>query len=277
MGDKLSAIAGDAGHGHSMPSRLGRPDRRRPAGDVAHRPRRRLSGDREGGRRRRGGAGCASSTPRRRCSTRSPSPAPRPARHSATTRSTWKSISRTRGISSSRCLPTPTATSSISASATARCSAGTRRCSRKPRRPESTRTSRQAMGARCVDACREIGYRGGGNLRVPVRRRQVLLHRDEYPAAGRASGDGARHRHRHRQGPASYRGGRGVAVRPGRRTHPRPRGRVPHQCRASDDVPPFSRDDLAVPPPPATPPADPVSGSTATSTPATRSRPTTTR
>jgi hypothetical protein len=48
---------------------------------------------------------------------------------------TWRSSSRTRATSKSRCWPTSTATPSIWASATARCSAATRRSSRKrPRR-----------------------------------------------------------------------------------------------------------------------------------------------
>jgi acetyl-CoA carboxylase biotin carboxylase subunit len=36
------------------------------------------------------------------------------------------------------------------------------------------------------------------HLRVPVRERRVLLHRDEHPRAGRAPGHRADHRHRHR-------------------------------------------------------------------------------
>ena len=38
------------------------------------------------------------------------------------------------------------------------------------------------------------------HLRVPVRGRRVLLHRDEHPRAGRAPGDRDDHRHRHRAG-----------------------------------------------------------------------------
>ena len=38
------------------------------------------------------------------------------------------------------------------------------------------------------------------HLRVPVRKRRVLLHRDEYARAGRASGHRNDHRHRHRAG-----------------------------------------------------------------------------
>ena len=53
--------------------------------------------------------------------------APRRAPPSATTRSTWRNSWRSRGTSSSRCWPTATATSSTWASATAPCSAATRR------------------------------------------------------------------------------------------------------------------------------------------------------
>ena len=53
------------------------------------------------------------------------------ARRSATTPSTWKNISPTRATSSSRYSATARAMRSISASATARSSAATRRCSRK--------------------------------------------------------------------------------------------------------------------------------------------------
>jgi biotin carboxylase len=49
------------------------------------------------------------------------------------------------------------------------------------------------------------------HLRVPVRERRVLLHRNEHPRAGRASGDRTRHRHRHRAD-ADPRGGRREAA-----------------------------------------------------------------
>ena len=39
-----------------------------------------------------------------------------------------------------------------------------------------------------------------GHLRVPLRERRVLLHRDEHARAGRAPGDRDDHRHRHRAG-----------------------------------------------------------------------------
>ena len=56
------------------------------------------------------------------------------ARLSATTPSTSKSISATRATSRSRCSATGRAARCISASATARCSAGTRRSGRRRRR-----------------------------------------------------------------------------------------------------------------------------------------------
>ena len=60
--------------------------------------------------------------------------APKPVRPSATRRSTWRSFSRTRATSRSRCWPTSTRTRSGWASATARCSAAIKRSSRKRRR-----------------------------------------------------------------------------------------------------------------------------------------------
>ena len=47
----------------------------------------------------------------------------------------------------------------IWASATARCSGATRRCSRS-RLPRAAAKLRDRIGERCVDACRRIGYRG---------------------------------------------------------------------------------------------------------------------
>ncbi len=45
----------------------------------------------------------------------------------------------------------------------------------------------------------KLGYSGAGTDRVPLRERRVLLHRDEHPPAGRASGHRGGHRHRPRQ------------------------------------------------------------------------------
>ncbi len=56
-----------------------------------------------------------------------------------------------------------------------------------------------------------------GHLRVPVRERRVLLHRDEHARAGRAPGDRDGDRHRHRAG-ADPRGRGREAARSGRGT-----------------------------------------------------------
>ena len=71
----------------------------------------------------------------RRASTRR---SPRPSRASATTACSSRNISRSRAISRSRCLATSTATSSISVSANAQSSGGTRKWSRRRRAPSST-------------------------------------------------------------------------------------------------------------------------------------------
>jgi ribosomal protein L11 methyltransferase len=51
------------------------------------------------------------------------------------------------------------------------------------------------------------------HLRVPVRERRVLLHRDEHPRAGRAPGHRDGHRHRHRAGADPHRRRREAAFR----------------------------------------------------------------
>ena len=55
-------------------------------------------------------------------------------------------------------------TRSISASATARCSGGTRRSSRKRRRRNISSSRASTIGERCAEACRKIGYRGAGTF-----------------------------------------------------------------------------------------------------------------
>jgi biotin carboxylase len=70
---------------------------------------------------------CASPIPSRRCARASTRRPRRRAPASATTGCSWRSSSSGRGISRSRCWPTATATASTWASASARCSAGTRR------------------------------------------------------------------------------------------------------------------------------------------------------
>jgi hypothetical protein len=112
---------------------------------------------------------------------------------SATPPCIWRSSWRTRAMSSSRCWRIPTATPSTSASGTAPCSAAIRRWWRRRRRRASLpelRPHRRAL-RRGLPADR---LPRGRDLRVPVRERRVLLHRDEHPGAGGAPGDRDDHR-----------------------------------------------------------------------------------
>ena len=87
--------------------------------------------------------------------------------------STWRSSSPTRATSRSRCSPTSTRTPSTCSSATARCSAGTRRSSRRRPRPGISARALTRIGERCADACRKIGYRGAGTF-------EFLYENDEF-------------------------------------------------------------------------------------------------
>ena len=155
---------------------------------------------------------------------------------SATTPSTWRNTSPTRATSRSRSWPTITATSCISASATARCSAATRSCWKRRPRPRSTPSSAREIGEIATGAMRKIGYRIGRHDRVPVPGRRVLFHRDEHPPAGRASGDRDDHRHRPRARADPRRLRRAARHHAGRHHLQRPRHRVPHQRRESRDL-----------------------------------------
>ncbi len=75
-----------------------------------------------------------------------------------------------------------------------------------------------------------------GHVRVPLRERRVLLHRDEHARAGRAPGDRADHRHRHRAGADPDRRRAEAALSPARHRAPRPCDRMPDQRRGSLDV-----------------------------------------
>ena len=94
---------------------------------------------------------------------------------------------------------TGTATSSTSSSATARSSGGTRRSSRSPRPPTSTRPSAGASATPPSGIGRHVALRQRRHGRVPRRRRHrpVLLHRGQPAHPGRAH----RHRDRHRRRP----------------------------------------------------------------------------
>jgi acetyl-CoA carboxylase biotin carboxylase subunit len=86
---------------------------------------------------------------------------PRP--RSAMPRSTSKSIWATRATSNSRSLATAMARPSTWASATARCSAATRRCWKKPS-PVISADERARMGGVVAKAMADMGYRGAGTI-----------------------------------------------------------------------------------------------------------------
>ena len=73
------------------------------------------------------------------------------------------------------------------------------------------------------------------HARVPVPGRRVLFHRDEHAHPGRTPDHRDRDGHRPRQGAAAPGGRRAPALDAGRRADPRPRDRVPHQCRRSEE------------------------------------------
>ena len=107
--------------------------------------------------------------------------------------------------------------------------------------PEARRGG--ALAGRHARAARSHGHGGrGGRPRRRLRGRRhgrvsarpgraVLLHGDEHPRAGRASGDRDGHRHRHRQDRHRGSGGGAAAVLTARHTGAGPRHRVPHQRR----------------------------------------------
>ena len=89
--------------------------------------------------------------------------------------------------------------SSTWASASAACSAGTRRSSRRRRRPCSRTRLRASIGASAVRTAQACGYVGAGTVEFIVAGDapdDLLLHGDEHPAPGRAPGHRAGHRHR---------------------------------------------------------------------------------
>jgi hypothetical protein len=114
--------------------------------------------------------------------------------------------------------------------ASARCSGGTRSCSRSPS-PFLDDDLRQRMGeVACKPPRRRLHQRRDD--RVPGRpRTQLLLPGDEHPPSGRAPGDGDGHRRRHRQGAIPHRPRAQAALHPGRHPPQRLGARVPGQCR----------------------------------------------
>ncbi len=104
--------------------------------------------------------------------------------------------------------------------------------------PFVTPEMRKAMGEQAVALARAVGYysRGHGRadrLRRGPDRQELLLPRDEHPAAGRASGDRGDHRPRSGRADDPRRRGREAGVHPGRREARRLGDREPGLCRRS--------------------------------------------
>ncbi len=110
--------------------------------------------------------------PRRRawtgCPRRSRRRVAKRVRPSATTPCSSSASSTGPGTSRSRCWPTPTAASFTWGSASAACSAGTRRSSRRRRRPCSRTRRRASIGASAVRTAQACGYVGAGTVEFIV-------------------------------------------------------------------------------------------------------------
>ena len=104
----------------------------------------------------------------------------------------------------------------------------------------------EKIGERCAAACKQDRLPRRRHLRVPVRERRVLLHRDEHPRAGGAPGDRADHRHRHRQDADPGGGRREAALHAARHRAARPCHRVPRERRGPVQVRALARPHHAV-------------------------------
>ena len=121
-------------------------------------------------RRRPEGAdgACASCARRTSWTTRWPRRGARPPVRSVPTRSSWSATSKHRAMSRSRSSATPRVRCSISSTGSARCSAGTRRSSRRRRRSWCPTSTRREMWEAAVAAARAVGYVGVGTVEYLV-------------------------------------------------------------------------------------------------------------
>ena len=169
---------------------------------------------------------------------RSPSPGKRRGPRSAIPPCTWRSSSNIRATSKSRSCAIPMATP---------CWLGDRDCSLQRRHqkvveespaPGIARATIEAIGERCVEACRRIGYRGVGTF-------EFLYEDDGFhfiEMNTRLQVGAPRHRddvrHRHRPAADRRRLRRPAGTRAGGHRPQRPRHRMPDQCRGSRNLRP---------------------------------------
>ncbi len=135
----------------------------------------------------------------------------------------------------------------IWASATARCSAGTRRCWRRRPRPPSTPASRAKIGETVADAMRKLSYRGVGTVEFLYEDGEFYFIEMNTRLQVEHPGDRGDHRHRSRHRADPHRLRRRAAHAPGGHHLLRPRHRVPHQRREPAHLPPLARADHLLP------------------------------